>query len=408
MDTSTHRVGTTTVVVLGVVLGLAAGTGISLLRSNPIAPPTERPASVPAIVSGFSTSPFQRLEEAHEEVLAVGGQLVAAKVNDVGIDGESTSARLTIQEVLWSTDALPAMDGVIDVAAAAAPHEVVQLEDLTGSDVLALVTSRGRLLRVAPVTGGDALTGPNSDRLFSLAAAAEWMVQTSHIPANAIDWCGEQLAPPQDRSPVQALVDYFELSGSQTATSRFTATGQQQQLAESMALDAGSIKDPVTGLWVHASANHIAQQLSGGTPSDQVTVRWTVPVLVTFFDEPLQGKVVVFHDSNDGSWLGWIHALPEVQVSEDDGSETVIPTSMVYITPPAPGHDLAVVIRDRSRLLGQCPLSPIEQPLVVPFDAVAGSGRARLDLPSSGYEQVTAEDFAAVRKGEYRVAADEG
>jgi hypothetical protein len=383
----------------GLIAGVAAGLDVT--QGSRIAEEQQLVIfgedSQPQQYEGFGSSAAVAIDEAHALIVTHGGAIVSGHIQSIS-EGDAATVELAVDDVLWSIDSSGTLPPEATVMIDAGPRDVQRVRDFGGEEIVALVTADGRLIGLASLGPSGDLGGPMSDDLFYVAWVAEWLIESDFAPGATDDACEGPSPPSPNRSELQALVEYFAAFGNETRQERDTAAAAARSEAEVIALEAGSFTDPVTGIAVRPSLNHISKQVAAGVSRSGIELRPEVPVLITVPDINNANDVLVFYDAQTGEWISWVGTGPQYGASGE-----VITTKKVYLEPPDQGHSVAMTFRPASEVSWECPLGAGENPLVVvAFDDIAGAKRVRIDVASGTYTNASQADFDEVRKGTFK------
>lgn len=391
---------------VGVLIGVLVGIQMTRSETTPAAPtqvqgqaqPVESATELPLDGEadplshehlGFSTSFARRLVQEHERLLASGGALVAGQL--VHHQGAIT---LDVTETLWETAEWSNGPGMsIEVSIEAGSRDLDILADNLPASVVALSTGSGTITGLAIADGSGAFSDIASDDLFFLAVIAEDMASSGFTPQPADRCASTASVEPGDRSPQEALEEYFAALGNVSLVQSHQQESELREAAELIALTAPQRVDEVTGLSVHAVAADIERQLKSGLSPEKVTIRYEVPVLISAGStiDPLNDIAAVF-EPDTGDLVAWVGLTPPGWRPEDDSEmEWVWRT---YLPPTAPGESFDIVVRSLTDDSWHCPLRESDTILLtLEHDDFAGTHRALIDIDRGEVLRAHVEDF---------------
>jgi len=230
--------------------------------------------------------------------------------------------------------------------------------------------------------------GPMSLGYYAVAAFAD---PISLIPVINTDACAASLyeypiLDPRPATAEQTIVAYFDELGERTVDEVRAKAEPAEQIAEEIA-ESVEMTDPVTGQSVYGDVRDIYAQLLDGVAPENVEIRPVVNVGLTIRDE-YPNQVLVFFALPD-QFLGWVPAGTGFTVDED-GNETPVDSVLIEMLAPQGGEDVGVYLRDAGTKYGCGETLPQEATLVltIPYDDVAGSQRALIDVDNETHEQL--------------------
>ncbi len=249
---------------------------------------------------------------------------------------------------------------------------------------LAVINPNGRIGSIA-VRGDDggsikpigSIAGP-----FSLGRNALELFEhpVSPISDVVVDSCltltvEASLLSPAPESPEATILAYLDLLGEHTLDWHQRRSIPDEAVAEEIAEGAGLV-DPVTGNPVDGDANDIYRQLADGVDPEDVVIWPVVNVAVSYHGGDPDDVLAFF--STTGEFLTW------AGTGSGADSEAV---RVLEVRVPTDKSDIAVYVRSSDSLF-QCDegLDAETPAVVVPFDDIAGSGRAHVDINDGSFE----------------------
>ncbi|MGB8360348.1 MAG: hypothetical protein WCE80_03015, partial [Acidimicrobiia bacterium] len=197
--------------------------------------------------------------------------------------------------------------------------------------------------------------------------------------------------PPMARSALDALHRYFELFA-ETPELEMRDVWIQARLTADRIADESAAVDPVTGRLAPPNLNELEEQLRAGVADSDVAATPSVPVRVVVPEDGDADAWAVFIDMELGTFLGATDLAPTYDVLQD-GSLKAVTSRVLDLRSPAKGADIGIYIRSQAEGPIECARGHSENPtMVVPYDLVAGTGRATVDLSTNGYRSFADKD----------------
>lgn len=343
--------------------------------------------------TGFFISYLTILSELHERMVLEGLALVDVTVTGTGVEGDIPTLDLTVNHVVWApTGATVPESRERTTTWRADPNRAVSFDLPTTA--LAVIDAEGEILGLAvPGLDVDGLRlEVQVDPLF-LTIAAEELMQSKYGPIPQDRCLPDRTRPTGAR---QALITYFAVLGDQSVGQRQAANERLVDAANDLVDSNSFLIDAVIG-WVLAPASQdIYDQLRSGIATQDVVIRPAIPIGITVPTVPVdEDAIVVFVAQPSNRVLGFTVLSPHFSYDEE-GNATPLFDTVLELSPPEEGDDLAVYIRSVEDRFA-CPASSEEVALLsIPYDDYAGTGRVALDLATQSYKRVTALRVAEV------------
>lgn len=366
--------------------------GVSTAETSSADAPTPAPDTTTSGMVGFEFSPLLKLDEIHVKVLDEGLSLSQAMVVEVvEAKEDDASLLLSMGDPIWQ----PANQADGDVRAGAevlvstgpiGESTVEQLRALKpDAEVIAIVARSGELLAIAELGGETGILEPSeltTTGPFFLGRAANELLATGYDPVPDPNGC----LPPEDKPPrkytdaLDALEQYFVLLDRKPISQRVAATEEMMAIADKIALENATLKDPVLGEPISPSLNDLEHQLASGVKVEDLVIRPAIPIGVIVPNDPESTDIVQFRSSGTGRLLGWMGLSPG-RTENEDGTVTALTEFILEISPPDNKEDLAVIVGSFEDPVVFCDAkSGGDVAMTISYDEWAGSRRVNIDL----------------------------
>lgn len=348
----------------------------------PIGGGTDAAAGLQGAVSDpIQGDPVMMLAELHSELGSGPGGAIVAISSDRALDPSEPPTTARTDEVLWSSIDVRVGDEI----ELRWPDDLAVPADVVSTTVV--VVDADGLVRAIGYFGpdGESLAPARASQLGQVVGVAAEALYVEGYDRAPHDVCDQRQSMSAADSPLDALRRYFDLFTVRPELDEWILWTQADIDATRIADESDAI-DPVTGLVAPPNLNELLEQLRAGIPEDAIVVRSSTPVRVVV---PIDGDpdaLAVFIDLETGTFLGATNLAPTFDITDDDAREPVQPR-VLDLRPPSEGNDVGVFIRSANGdQPWECPPAPTEEPLlVVPFEEIAGSGRATVDLATGNY-----------------------
>jgi len=197
----------------------------------------------------------------------------------------------------------------------------------------------------------------------------------------------EQYLDPRPVSEEATILAYLELLGDKPVHEHQVEPDEllAEQLAESV-----TMVDPVTGQSVYADVNDVYNQLADGVDPSDIEFRQVVNVATTY-ENPGENEVLVWV-SISGEYLGYSSPGSGYYIN-DEGERVDVRSNLIELRAPADGSDVALYVRPGdSDYTCLDSLEGAGPAIVVPFDDIAGSGRAHINIDERDYAPLVIDD----------------
>ncbi len=197
----------------------------------------------------------------------------------------------------------------------------------------------------------------------------------------------EQHLDPRPASEEATILAYFELLGDKPIHEHQIEPDEHlaEQLAESV-----DMVDPVTGQSVYADVNDVYNQLADGVDPSDIEFRQVVNVATTYENRG-ENEVLVWV-STSGEYLAY-SSTGSGHYINDEGERVDVTSNLIELRAPSDGSDVALYVRpgdsDYTCLHSLEGASPT---IVVPFDDIAGSRRAHINIDERDYVPLVIDD----------------